>query len=119
MTGEHTMRNKLAGVSLMGLVIVLIVLAVVALFAMKVVPSYMEFRGMKNAIFAIARERPNGTPAEIRKAFEARLLIDGFDSVKPQDLDVQKGAIAFAYRKEIPLFTNVALVIDYAASTAQ
>ena len=113
------MRNKLAGVSLMGLIIVLVILAVIALFAMKVIPSYMEFRGMKNAIQAIAREKPNGTPAEVRKSFEARSNIDGFESVKPQDLDVSKGAISFAYRKEIPLFTGVGLYIDYAASTGQ
>ena len=113
------MRNKLAGVSLMGLIVVLIILAMIALFAMKVIPSYMEFRGMKNAIQAIARERPGASPAEVRKSFEARSNIDGFESVKPADLDVQKGAISFAYRKEVPLFTGVGLYIDYAASTAQ
>ena len=113
------MRSKLAGVSLMGLIIVLIILAVLALFAMKVIPSYMEFRGMKNAIQAIAREKPNGTPAEVRKSFEARSNIDGFESVQAKDLDVSKGAISFAYRKEVPLFTGVGLYIDYAATTAQ
>lgn len=113
------MRSRNAGVSLMGLIIVLVILAVIALFAMKVLPSYMEFRGMKNAINAIARERPGASPAEVRKSFEARSNIDGFESVTPKDLDVSKGAISFAYRKEIPLFTGVALVIDYAATTAQ
>jgi hypothetical protein len=113
------MHTRQAGVSLIGLIVVLILLAVVALFAMKVVPSYMEFRSMKNAIQAIARERPNGTPADIRKAFETRGTIDGYESVKPQDLEVAKGSISFAYRKEIQLFTGVGLYIDYAASTAQ
>ena len=113
------MRNKIAGVSLMGLIIVLIILAVLALFAMKVIPSYMEFRGMKNAIQSIAREQPNGTPGEIRRSFEARANIDNFESVRPQDLDVSKGSISFAYRKEVPLFTGVGLYIDYAASTGQ
>ena len=112
------MRNKLAGVSLMGLIVVLVILAVIALFGMKVIPSYMEFRGMKNAIQAIAREKPNGTPAEIRKAYEARVIIDGFESIQAKDLDVSKGSISFAYRKEVPLWTGVALCIDYAA-TAQ
>jgi Tfp pilus assembly protein PilE len=113
------MRNKLAGVSLMGLIIVLVILAVIALFAMKVIPSYMEFRSMKNAIQAIAREKPNGTPAEIRKAFDARSNIDDFQSIQPKDLDISKGAISFAYRKEVPLWTGVALCIDYSATTAQ
>ena len=112
------MSRKQAGVSLMGLIIVLILLAVLALFAMKVIPSYMEFRGMKNAIQAIAREKPNGSPAEIRKSFEARSNIDDFASIKPSDLDIQKGVISFAYRKEVPLWTGVALCIDYSASTS-
>lgn len=113
------MRTRQPGVSLMGLIIVLVILAVVALFGMKVIPSYMEFRGIKNAIQAIAREKPNGSPAEIRKSFEARSNIDDFQSVKASDLDVSKGRIAFAYRKEVPLWTGVALCIDYAASTDQ
>ena len=113
------MRNRISGVSLVGLVIVLIILAVAALFGMKVVPSYMEFRSMKNAIQAIARERPNAPAADIRRAFEARSNIDGFDAIKAQDLAIEKGSISFAYRKEVPLFTGVGLYIDYAANTAQ
>ena len=112
------MNTRQAGVSLIGLIIVLVILAVAALFGMKVIPSYMEFRGMKNAIQAIARERPGASPADVRKAFEARATIDGFESVKPQDLEVQKGSISFAYRKEVPLFTGVGLYIDYAASAS-
>jgi hypothetical protein len=113
------MNTRQAGVSLMGLIVVLIILAVVALFGMKVLPSYMEYRGIKNAVQSIARERPNATPAEVRKSFEARANIDNFESIKPSDLDVSKGRIAFAYRKEVPLWTGVALCIDYAASTDQ
>lgn len=113
------MNTRQAGVSLMGLIVVLILLAVLALFGMKVIPSYMEFRGMKNAIQAIARERPGAAPNDLRRAFEARANIDGFESVKPQDLVVEKGVISFAYRKEVPLFTGVGLYIDYAASAGQ
>ena len=113
------MSRKQAGVSLLGLIIVLVLLAVLALFAMKVIPSYMEFRAMKNAIVSIMREKPNATPAEIRKSFEARSQIDDYTSVRPQDLDIQKGMVSFAYRKEVPLFTGVGLYIDYAASAGQ
>jgi uncharacterized protein DUF4845/pilin/secretion family protein with methylation motif len=113
------MNTRQAGVSLIGLIIVLAILAVIALFGMKVVPSYMEFRSMKNAIQTIAREKPGASPADLRRAFETRSTIDGYESVKPQDLDVSKGVISFAYRKEIPLFTGVGLYIDYAASAGQ
>ncbi len=116
--GERTMQSRHAGVSLIGLIIVLVILAVVALFGMKVIPSYMEFRAARNAIIQIARERPGAARQDVIRAFENRALIDGIETIKGTDLAVEKGSISFAYRKEVPLFTRVALCIDYDASTA-
>ena len=117
--GARSVNGRQGGVSLMGLIIGLIILSVVALFGMKIIPSFMEFRAAKNAIQAIAREKQGASPADIRRAFENRANIDSIDSVKPNDLDISgKGndlAISFAYRKEVPLFTGVGLYIDYAA----
>ncbi len=110
------MNRRQAGVSLIGLIVILVVLAVVALFGMKVIPSYMEFRAARNAIIQIARERPGAPKQDVIRAFENRSLIDGVESIKATDLTIEKGSISFAYRKEVPLFTNVALCIDYAAS---
>ena len=105
----------------MGLIIGLIILVVVAVFGMKIIPSFLEFRAAKNAIQAIAQQQPGASVAEIHKAFYNRATIDGIESVKPTDLEVSKQGnetvIAFAYRKEVPLFTGVALCIDYAART--
>jgi hypothetical protein len=113
------MHIRQAGVSLLGLIVILALLAVVAVFGMKLIPSYMEYRAARNAIFAIARERPNATPADVRKAFEARSNIDGIESIKPEQLEVGKGSISFAYRKEVPMFNNVGVYIDFAADTAK
>jgi hypothetical protein len=108
------------GVSLMALLAVLVVLAVLALFGMKVVPSFLEFRSARNAIEAIARDMPAAPPGEIRRAFESRSNIDDINSIKPADLEISKegnqAVISFAYRKEIPLFKNVGLYINYEAS---
>ena len=114
------MRSNERGVSLLALVGVLVVLAIVALFGMKVVPSFLEFRAAQKAIEAIARDMPNGAPNEIRRAFENRSNIDDITTIKPSDLDIGKDGnaitIGFAYRKEVPLFKNVGLYIDYAAT---
>ena len=113
------MSSKQQGLSLIALIIGLIVLAFVALLGMKVVPSYLEFRSAKNAIDAIARERPGASVADIRRAFENRSAIDDIDTVRAADLEISKEGnavvISFAYRKEVPLFNNVGLYIDYAA----
>jgi len=105
----------------MGLIIGLIILAALALFAMKLIPSFMEFRTAKNAIQAVAREKQGASLVEIRRAFDNRATIDAIESVKGTDLDISKQGndvtISFAYRKEVPLFTGVGLYIDYAART--
>ena len=111
------------GVTIVGLVVVLVVLIFAALLAFKLIPPYLEFRAMKGAIQAIARERQSASVADIRRAFESRQAIDDFQSVKPADLDITKQGnqvvIAFAYRKEVPLFTGVGLYIDFAANSQE
>ena len=107
------------GLTLIGLIIGLVVLALVALTGMKVIPSYLEFRSAKNAIDAIAREKQGATVADVRRAFDNRSAIDDINTVKSSDLEITKEGnamvISFSYRKEVPLFTNVGLYIDYAA----
>jgi hypothetical protein len=117
------MKTKQRGISLMGLILILFVLVVVALFAMKVIPSYLEYASAKGAIDLIARDPQLNTPQMVRNAFEARAQVDNITSVKPADLEITKDgnrmAVSFAYRKEVPLFTNVGLYIDYVANTKE
>jgi hypothetical protein len=105
----------------MGLIAGLFVVVILALFGMKLIPSFMEYRTARNGIEAIAREKQGASVADIRKAFEARAVIDDITSVKPQDLEITKqGAeviISFGYRKEVPLFGGVGVYIDYSATS--
>ena len=113
------MRNGQYGISIMGLIAGLVVVIVLALFGLKVIPSYLEFRNIKAAIEIVAKQAQ--TPADVRRAFDARSAIDDFKSVKSADLEIQREGneivVAFAYRKEIPLFGTVGLIIDYAADS--
>jgi hypothetical protein len=116
------MRKPQSGVTLTGTIMVLFVLVFLALFAMKMLPAYIEYGTAKKAIEAIARDRTGAaTPQEVRRAFDARAQIDNIDVLKGSDLEVTKdGAglvIAFAYRKEVPLFSNLGMYIDFAANS--
>ena len=114
------MRKEQLGVSIMGLLTILVLFIVLALFGMKVIPSFMEYRTAKSTIEAVARQGVT-SPTDVRRAFENRATIDNIVTVKPQDLEITREGnqvvIAFAYRKEIPLFTGVGLYIDYAANS--
>jgi len=113
------MRDAQRGLTIMGLVTVLVILIVVALFAMKVIPSFLEFRTIKSAIEAIGRTAQN--PTDVRRAFENRAAIDNINTISSKDLEISREGnqmvIAFAYRKEVPLFAGVGLYIDYAANS--
>jgi hypothetical protein len=113
------MRNGQCGISIMGLIAAFVVLIILALFGMKVIPSYLEFRSAKSAIEVVAKQAQS--PADVRRGFDARATIDDITSIKAADLDIQKEGnqivIAFAYEKRIPLFGAVSLVIDYAADS--
>ena len=117
------MRNKQRGVSFLVIFLIGVILALGAIGAMKVVPAYMDYETAKKAIVAIAAsEGRSGSVAEIRKAFDRYANVNSITVVTPGDLEISKDGgevvISFAYTKKIPLFANVSLLIDFAASTA-
>jgi hypothetical protein len=113
--------NSQRGVSLGGLLVILFVVVIVAIMGLKLVPSYMEYFKIKGGVEAIAREKQTATVTEIRKSFDARAIIDDIEAIKGSDLEITKQGsevvISFAYRKEVPLFANLGVFIDFAASS--
>ncbi len=76
----------------------------------------------KDMLAVAGSEGRTGSVVDIRKAFDRRADIDGITVVTGADLDISKDGgdivISFAYTKKIPLFANVSLLIDFAASSA-
>jgi hypothetical protein len=118
-----TMRNRQRGITLMGLIVGSVVLIFAAVLAMKLVPPYLEFFAVKKAMAGIAadtRGRSVSVP-DIRRLFENRSAIDDINSVKSSDLEISKEGNSYvvtaAWRKEVPLFANIGVYIDFTAST--
>jgi type II secretory pathway pseudopilin PulG len=113
--------NAQRGVSLSGLIVVLAMLGVVAVFAMKVFPTFIEYRAAKDAI--VAAKASGGTVKEMQQSFYKNADINRIDSISGKDLVFTKEDgetdISFAYQKTIPLAGNVSLLIDYAGTTAR
>ena len=111
-------RSGQAGVSLGGLLVIMFFVVIIGIFALKLIPPYIEYAKCKAAITAIAQDRSKtGSVAEVRRAS----MIDDINAVKEADLEVTKEGndvvISFAYRKEIPLVANAGIYIDFAASS--
>ena len=117
------MRARQRGISLMNLLFVSFLVVIVALLAMRLAPSYIEYYTIKKAVVGIAAEtRGRGVAAaEIRRLFENRQAIDDFKSVDAKDLEITKQgndyAISASWRREVPLFANIGVYIDFVASS--
>ena len=114
------MRTRQQGIGLGGLVMGAVILIAVALLGMKLAPSYIEFFAIKKAVNAIAEETRGGASiVEVRKSFDRRATVDDISTIKGADLEVTKEGgdlvIRAAYRKEIKLFGNVGLFVDFSA----
>lgn len=113
--------NAQRGVSLSGLIFVLAILGVLAIFVSKVFPTFLEYRSAKGAI--ASAKATGGTDIEMKQAFMRNADINRIDSIGIKDLvftkDNGETDISFAYQKTIPIAGNVSLLIDYAATTAK
>ncbi len=85
------MKNQ-KGLSLTTLLLGLIVLALLAVLAMKVGPAYMEYATIKKDVASIIQsgEARSASVADIRKAFDRRAQVDDITAITAQDLDISK-----------------------------
>ena len=111
--------DRQRGISLTGLVLVLMVLGLFAVLAIKVVPSFLEYRSVRDGI--VRAKAAGGSTVEMQQAFDKFAEINDVDAVRGRDLVISRdGAspeISFAYEKRIPLMEKVTLVIDYEGTT--
>ena len=116
-----SVMNTQRGITLIGMLIAAIVIVFLAIGGLKIAPAYIEYFKVKKAIVGVAQTIGGGTVAQVREAFDRRAAIDDIDVISGKDLDVTKEGnelvISFAYPKRISLFSNVSVVIDFAASS--
>jgi hypothetical protein len=118
-------RTYQRGITLTGLIFGSMILILIAVLGMKVVPDVVEYAKIVSNIKAVAQDPAmrQATPAEARKAYERRAIVDHTSVIKPQDIEITRTGnalvLSFAYRREIPLFGPVSLVIDFEGSSDQ
>jgi len=115
---SHTPRRAAPqrGIGLLGLLFVIFVIGFVALLAMRVAPSAIEYQAV---LKAVERSKSQPTPAAVRSAFDRAAQIDDITSITGKDLEIVPNPnapgfdVSFAYRKELPLFGPASLLLNY------
>ena len=115
------MRNRQLGVSLIGLIVGAVILIFVLLLGMKTLPPYLEFFTIKKLVTQIANEQRTGSVNDIKKAWQLKTAVENVESITERDLEITKEGgevvLAFSYRKEVPLFGNVGVYLDFAGNS--
>ena len=110
-----------SGVSLSGLIVVLIVLGALALVVIKVTPAFIEYRSVKDAIVKAKADAGSGSVREIQQAFDKNAGVNDVSSISGRDLVITRDGgsteVSFAYEKRIPLAGNVSLLLDFTGTT--
>lgn len=113
--------NKQRGASVLGVLMIIVIVVAVAIVSMKAIPAYLEFYAIKKTFQALKAEAKGGGAKEIKDRFNARATIDDIKSITANDLEITKEGgnvvVSASYQKIVPLFANVSLLIDFAAST--
>lgn len=113
-------RRLQNGLSLIGLLFVAAIIIAVAIVAMRVVPSALEFMAIRSAVEKIVTSGAN-TARDLQAAFDRHAAVDDISSISGRDLIIEKmdggTVVSFAYEKRIPLGGPVSLIIDYHGSS--
>lgn len=95
MMGTRLSQNsKQRGMTVIGMLLLLVVLGFMALIAMKVVPMYIQFYTIKSTIESIRKEPQLAqmSPTDIHNALQKRFDIGYVDQLKARDLKIRNDA---------------------------
>ena len=114
----HRVQNQ-AGITVIGLIFILVPFALIGYIVMRAVPVYIESLSVGDAINSLKKEPEikEKSRDEIRKMIRKRLEVNNITSVEEEDIDIQKTVndvtVAIDYQAKAPLFGNVALAFSF------
>jgi hypothetical protein len=115
---KHGKKSNQLGISFIGLIFVVGVLAALVVLAAQAFPTVVEYQA---ALKAAQKASSGGTVAEVRQIFDKAADIDDIKSVSGRDLDISKDGdkirVKFAYNREIHMFGPAYLLLKYAGQS--
>ncbi len=115
--------NRQRGVTFIGMLFIAGLIVFAAIIGLKLVPAYIEYATVVNILRDVARspEGKSGNLRDIQTSFKKHAQIDGIETVKVDDLEIDKDGdqlvLRANYSTKIKLFGNLNACIDFAASS--
>lgn len=112
------MRRHQTGITLMGLLIVLMVLGSFIYFGMRVFPMYNEYFAVKAALEAVAKEpgSRNFKPHETMSKLDRRFITGYVNNIKKEQILIDPKApnrVTIKWERREPLFDKIHVLGDF------
>ena len=115
---NYGLKKRQLGVSFIGLLFVVGVLACLGILAAQAFPTVIEYQA---ALKAIQKASAGSTVAEVKQIFDKAAQIDDINSISGKDLVVTKNGdkvvVKFAYNREIHMFGPAYLLLKYVGTS--
>jgi len=113
------LKRQSRGITMFGILIVIIVIITAVLPAIRCIPSLIEYQAISRAVKQAGDHAT--TRGDVVAAFNKQAIIDDITSIKGDDLEVLDSggsiqAVHFSYKREIPLYGPIGLVITYSGT---
>jgi hypothetical protein len=94
-------------------------IVIIVVIGVKLVPAYIEFSAVKNAIAKIGKNPSLAemTPREIKDDFNKSASIAYITVIDSNDLVIERGIVTADYQVVVPLVGNISALLDFKAST--
>ena len=114
--------RKQRGVSLMGAIFWMAIIAFTGVMAAKLLPAYIDYFAVKKMFAAMEQNgETKGSVANIRDAYDRRNAIEDVKAVNGRDLDISKAGgetvVTAAWSQKVPLFNNLSACMDFVVTT--
>ena len=113
---ERRANERQRGMTLIGMLLLLILIGFVAVIAMKVVPMYVQYYSIKSTIESVRKESVSSmTTVDIQKTIQNRFDTGYVENVKAKDLKIRNvpagKALDLVYQDERELFEGMGLFV--------
>jgi hypothetical protein len=120
---EGTMKTKQTGITLIGFLFVLIIVAFFGYMAMKLVPAYTEFMGVNKAMNQVATSGVEGKSVDdLRRdlMFKMGIQYVDYSTIKPKDITIKRvnyaAQLTVSYEKRFPFMYNIDFLLHFEKS---
>ena len=113
--------NRQRGLSLIGLIITLGVVAFFAVVGFKLLPAYIEYWTVQRIVrdLAHAADLRGAAVRDVQAAFDRRAVIDNVTAIVGKELEINKVGEGFeitaSWSKRVTLFGNINACMDFEA----